>query len=561
MKRWFSILTTITLLITVTAGGFRSSAQQPNTNNIPQDPFATPRAKQKEFLDKLPASIKRGATPEAKAAWDKLKPEERERVKTNVHKIFEEAKAKAEKNKKDRKKGKIKSWKDIIEGKHANTASDNTVVDATLLFSDKTGGNHSLVMATEQEVAQRPEDPCIEDPSLCDPGNQPPQVSITASPTSGTAPLAVNFTANASDPDGYITSYYWDFGDGQTASGASVSHTYQTAGNFTASVTVSDDYGNWAGASVVITTNGTPQQGTDADGDTLPESFENELADAFTPIYHVSQYEPDQFATFVPNSVQQIPQALYGQSPVSHFRVKPLGWGRNRYNGQLVSVIRIDYLTLWNQDSGVVTGGACDAFPGLNGFEGIFGHNLDNERSVVLLAAPVSSPNYFNLDPNAYSAYSYYTAAHENTIFDKSRYLNFPTNPIPAGLHIHLALASSKHSTYTFDPDYLPLLPDYIIYGIIEGVNLACYYGTFNNGNLEYNDLLCLAALYYAYGALYGCAVERFINQGGSIANLRINVGEPNNPINSSLFIQNDTPQSFRLYSKLVNPVFDFELY
>ena len=59
---------------------------------------------------------------------------------------------------------------------------------------------------------------------------------------------------------------------------------------------------------------------------------------------------------------------------------------------------------------------------------------------------------------------------------------------------------------------------------------------------------------------LYGCAVERFIDQGGSIANIQINVGEPNNPINGALFIQNDTPQSFHLYSKLVNPVFYFEV-
>lgn len=558
MKRLFSILTVITLLITVTTGGFRTSAQQSNTNNIPQDPFATPRAKQREFLDKLPDSIKRGATPEAKAAWDKLTPEERERVKTKVDKIFEEAKAKAkaEKDKKDKEKVKRKSWKDIIKGRQSNTI---TATDTTFLFSDRLGGNRSLVMASEQEVAYRPEDPCIEDPMLCDPGNQPPQVSITASPTSGTAPLAVNFTANAYDPDGYITSYYWDFGDGQTASGASVSHTYQTAGNFTASVTVSDDYGNWAGASVVISTNGSPQQGTDADGDTLPESFENGLADAFTPIYHVSAYEPDQFATFVPNSVQQIVQNLYGQNPVSHFRVKPVGWGYNHYN-QLVSVIRIDYLTLWNHDSGLVTGGACNGVPGGNQLlHELSSHNLDNERSAVLVAAPVLSANYFNLDPNAYSAYSYYTGAHEGAFNDKSRFA-IPTYPVPAGLHIHLALALQKHSTYTFNPDYLTLLPDSVIYSVITGVDLACYYGTFNNGNLDYTDYLCLAAIYYAYGIIYGCAVERFIDQGGSIANIRINVGEPNNPINGSLFIQNDTQESFRLYSKLVNPVFYFEV-
>ena len=62
--------------------------------------------------------------------------------------------------------------------------------------------------------------------------------------------------------------------------------------------------------------------------------------------------------------------------------------------------------------------------------------------------------------------------------------------------------------------------------------------------------------MYYAYGLFYGCAVERFVDQGGRFADLRINVGEPNNPINGALFIQNDSTESFRLYSKLVNRVF-----
>ena len=43
---------------------------------------------------------------------------------------------------------------------------------------------------------------------------QPPQISITAAPTSGGVPLSVNFTSTASDPDGSVISYYWDFGNG-----------------------------------------------------------------------------------------------------------------------------------------------------------------------------------------------------------------------------------------------------------------------------------------------------------------------------------------------------------
>ena len=90
------------------------------------------------------------------------------------------------------------------------------------------------------------------------PANQPPQVNITASATAGAAPLSVFFTANASDPDGTIASYSWDFGDGQGSNLPSVSHSYQTVGTFTARVTVTDNLGASATASVVISATNPP---------------------------------------------------------------------------------------------------------------------------------------------------------------------------------------------------------------------------------------------------------------------------------------------------------------
>jgi len=54
MKRLFNILITITLLITITTGVFRTSAQT-NTNKTPQDPFGVPRAMRKDFPDVLTA--------------------------------------------------------------------------------------------------------------------------------------------------------------------------------------------------------------------------------------------------------------------------------------------------------------------------------------------------------------------------------------------------------------------------------------------------------------------------------------------------------------------------
>lgn len=76
------------------------------------------------------------------------------------------------------------------------------------------------------------------------PENIEPIASFTYYPQSGTQPLAVNFDAFASnDPDGSISAYQWDFGDGATGSGTPISHTYQGIGTFTITLTVTDNEG------------------------------------------------------------------------------------------------------------------------------------------------------------------------------------------------------------------------------------------------------------------------------------------------------------------------------
>jgi PKD repeat protein len=54
----------------------------------------------------------------------------------------------------------------------------------------------------------------------------------------------VTFDASASnDADGSIASYEWDFGDGETATGESVTHAYDAAGDYDVTLTVTDDDG------------------------------------------------------------------------------------------------------------------------------------------------------------------------------------------------------------------------------------------------------------------------------------------------------------------------------
>jgi chitodextrinase len=79
--------------------------------------------------------------------------------------------------------------------------------------------------------------------------NQPPRAQFSVSASTGTAPLVVTFDAASSSDDGGIVGYAWNFGDaGATASGRTAMHTYNQAGSYTATLTVTDDGGLTAAA-------------------------------------------------------------------------------------------------------------------------------------------------------------------------------------------------------------------------------------------------------------------------------------------------------------------------
>ncbi len=87
--------------------------------------------------------------------------------------------------------------------------------------------------------------------TACSVGNQTIKVKVNAPPTANTGPNLVCcdniesvFDGSASsDPDGDFLSYTWDFGDGNTANGARVTHIYKKRGEYKVVLKVDDNSG------------------------------------------------------------------------------------------------------------------------------------------------------------------------------------------------------------------------------------------------------------------------------------------------------------------------------
>ena len=84
-----------------------------------------------------------------------------------------------------------------------------------------------------------------------------PNAVIVARPQKGLSPLTVKFSAGRSSSlNGRIVSYAWDFGDGDSATLKNPSNTYWSTSygtkSFTATLTVKDEKGQSASASVII---------------------------------------------------------------------------------------------------------------------------------------------------------------------------------------------------------------------------------------------------------------------------------------------------------------------
>ncbi|MFP4170281.1 MAG: PKD domain-containing protein [Methanomassiliicoccales archaeon] len=126
---------------------------------------------------------------------------------------------------------------DEREPSHAFTSKG--VFQVTLSLEDDDGG---VFTATGEVVV----------------GNDPPVADFRVDPEGPTTLEEVRFQDLSHDPDGSVSGWRWDLGDGGTSRQSSPSHIYQRDGTFTVTLTVEDDHGMASSSSVRLEVSNSP---------------------------------------------------------------------------------------------------------------------------------------------------------------------------------------------------------------------------------------------------------------------------------------------------------------
>ena len=107
---------------------------------------------------------------------------------------------------------------------------------------------------------------CFESP------NTAPQAGFSYSPQIPHSFEIISFTDTSQDTDGTIVNWDWDFGDGTASTTQHPQHYYTNDGNYTVTLTVTDDYGDTAFKGVVLRVFNLPPLATDDAVDTLMDT-------------------------------------------------------------------------------------------------------------------------------------------------------------------------------------------------------------------------------------------------------------------------------------------------
>ena len=115
-------------------------------------------------------------------------------------------------------------------------ATTYTYTIVALDFAGNPSGSSAAATATTEEIP-----------------NVPPSAGFAFEPAGPMAGTAVNFTDTSVDADGTIHSWVWDFGDGNASTDRNPPHAYAAAGNYTVTLTVTDNRGGIDSESRVVT--------------------------------------------------------------------------------------------------------------------------------------------------------------------------------------------------------------------------------------------------------------------------------------------------------------------
>lgn len=161
-----------------------------------------------------------------------------------------------------------------------------SVVGAIVTHNYAAAGSYTVVAtATDDEGASASLSRTV---VVADPPNQAPVAAFTHEATA----LDVDFTSTSSDADGNIVAWVWEFGDGASASGATTSHSFATAGEYAVSLTVTDDVGASSTATQMVAVAEAPNQAP------IPQ-FEFAATDLSVEFDGTSSTDPDGSITSV----------------------------------------------------------------------------------------------------------------------------------------------------------------------------------------------------------------------------------------------------------------------
>lgn len=142
--------------------------------------------------------------------------------------------------------GDIDGWvaEFLVDFGDGNTTDE--ILDA-LVYEYETPGNYTItVTVTDNLGAETQVTVQIEVRNLL-------PIARIASFLAGNAGSPIRFNGSlSSDPDGGTLTFAWDFGDGETGTGATTQHTYATDGTYLATMTVTDEHGGSASAEISV---------------------------------------------------------------------------------------------------------------------------------------------------------------------------------------------------------------------------------------------------------------------------------------------------------------------